>query len=232
MTFKRKISVVAALVAFVLMVGSAPAMAGEHDSAGQMDAATSQKKQEIRGGNGQNCASSSKIKIRVDGSNGDYTLNDNGELVPGAAVPTFSGCSVKASKESARTAIQAVDSTFSYTFGPYRTTYSASDSNSTFWAQQSYSTGLTTAYRWEPSAYVRSIIYGDALQAYAFKSPDNCSYNKPGYDADYIFHWSCTGQSNLHVYYLWGQWSFRAAGPGWSGYADITWDFDYQIAYV
>lgn len=233
MTSKNRFALTAASITFILMIGSTPTMAaGLSKADSSSDAASTSKKKEMRGDNGQNCASSSKVKIRVDGRAGEFTLNEKGELVAGTAAPTFSGCSADKGKESVAPETQAASSTFSYAFGPYRTTYSASDANSNFWAQQSYAAGLTTAYRWEPSAYVRSIIYGDALQAYAFKSPDNCSYNKPGYDADYIFHWSCTGQSNLNAYYMWGQWSFRAAGPGWTGYADITWDFSYQITYV
>jgi hypothetical protein len=229
----KRFRMASVLIAIVMAAGStsAAALPGPGIEP-NLSPENAQKMQELRGGDGQNCVSSSTVKIQVDGREGEFTLDDKGNLVSGSGEPKFSGCSSENSREANTSGATAAASTFSYAFGPGRTTYAASDANSNFWAQQSYASGLTTAYRWEPSAGVRAIIYGDALQAYAFKSPDNCSYNKPGYDADYIYHWSCTGQSNLNAYYMWGQWSFRASGPGWSGTADINWDFSYQITYV
>lgn len=191
------------------------------------------KYKEIRKGRGAHCASSSIVTIKVDGKDGDYTLDREGKLKKGPAEPQFSGCVNQDQVKKDKSSPMLLAATFgTYHFGPSRTSFYASDTNSQFWAQQSYTAGLMTSYRWAPSAYLKSIIYGNALTAYAFKSPANCSYNKAGQNEDYIFHWSCGNQSTSSMYYLYGEWAFRAAGPGWSGTANVKWDFNYAITYV
>ncbi|WP_306925227.1 hypothetical protein [Arthrobacter globiformis] len=191
------------------------------------------KYQEIRKGGGANCASSSVVSIKVDGKDGDYTLDREGRLKKGPAEPQFSGCEDQEQVKKNKSSPTLLAATFgTFYFGPNRPSFYASDTNSQFWAQQSYAAGLPTSYRWAPSAYLKSIIYGEALTAYAFKSPANCGYNKAGQNEDYIFHWSCGSQSTSSMYYLYGEWAFRAAGPGWSGTATVKWDFNYAITYV
>ncbi|GAA5190720.1 hypothetical protein GCM10023346_08350 [Arthrobacter gyeryongensis] len=218
----------------LILVGTPPSEAALRVEPGVSESTSDEVHQRLRGNGGTGCTSASVISIRVDGADGEYTIDPGGKLKKGPGEVEYSGC--RAGEQVSRTGgleLAAQRSTFGpYHFGPNRTFYTAGDSNSKFWAQQSYDSGLTTAFRWAPSDYVKSIAYGPALQAYAFKSPDNCSYNKAGQSKDYIFHWSCTGQSTSKMYYLWGQWEFRAAGPDWSGYATVTWDFNYGITYV
>lgn len=216
------------------LLTSPPATATDSSESTASESSGYEIRKKLRASKSNGCMSASMVTIKVDSKEGEYSLGSDGGLKEGRGAVEYSGCTYNksTSEGSKKQAVPMQASLGSNYFSPNRAFYFTEDRNSRFWAQQSYDGGLTTAYRWAPSDSVKSIAYGPALKAYAFKTPDNCSYNKAGEDKNYIFHWSCSGQSTSKMYNMWGQWEFRAAGPGWSGYATIVWDFEYGITYV
>lgn len=117
----------------------------------------------------------------------------------------------------------------SKTFTSQAPTYTKTDANSTFNAQTNFVAGLPTAFGFKVSPALVAAAISPVTTATATRTPPNCTYNKPGVEVAYPFHWSCSRQSAEVAYHFAGKWVFRVEIGGQTGTATINWKFDYII---
>ena len=118
----------------------------------------------------------------------------------------------------------------SKTFLPSSPWYNYTDSNSQFTAQTTFtSAGYPTAFGFKLSGALVAISTGPMITANSYKGPGNCTYNKPGVDPSYFFHWSCPNKSLGTSYPAYGTWRFPINVSGYTGTATVQWNFNYVI---
>lgn len=104
--------------------------------------------------------------------------------------------------------------------------YNATDANSSFTAQATFTAGIPIAFGFKISPALQAIAAGPTTTALATRTPPNCSYSKPGVSVSYLFHWSCRSHTPETSYRINGTWQFPVANRGT---ARVTWVFNYII---